>query len=135
MSYCRWSSDNGYCDLYVYEDVQGGWTSHVAARRRPPGAPRDPMYAFMAGGVKEYMSAMDEWNKWAQSVTMIDIDHPEAGTSFNHDTPGECAENLKRLRAEGFVVPEYAINSLMEEEAEREASAGDIEGQGGSSPV
>lgn len=29
MSYCRWSSDNFKCDVYVYADVSGGWTTHV----------------------------------------------------------------------------------------------------------
>lgn len=46
MSYCRWSSMNWGCDVYVYEDCDvyvyedcdGGWTTHVAGRRRifPP---------------------------------------------------------------------------------------------------
>ena len=38
MSYCRWSSMNSMCDVYVYEDDAGGWTTHVAAKRRilPP---------------------------------------------------------------------------------------------------
>jgi hypothetical protein len=135
MSYCRWSSDNGYCDLYVYEDVHGGWTTHVATHRIPPGAPPDPIDLLFAGDVGGYLKRNEERSEWIKGINTIKIDHPEAGTSFNHDTPGECAENLKRLRAEGFVVPECAINSLMEEEAEREASAGDIEGQGGSSPV
>lgn len=38
MSYCRWSSMNWMCDVYVYEDVGGGWTTHVAGQRRaiPP---------------------------------------------------------------------------------------------------
>ena len=38
MSYCRWSSMNFMCDVYVYEDVSGGWTTHVASCRRivPP---------------------------------------------------------------------------------------------------
>lgn len=34
MSYCRWSSDNFECDLYCYSDVNGGYTTHVAGRRR-----------------------------------------------------------------------------------------------------
>lgn len=34
MSYCRWSSDHFECDVYVYEDVSGGWTTHVAGRRQ-----------------------------------------------------------------------------------------------------
>lgn len=27
MAYCRWSTPD--CDVYVYEDVMGGWTTHV----------------------------------------------------------------------------------------------------------
>ena len=38
MSYCRWSSMNWKCDVYVYADVSGGYTTHVAGNRRalPP---------------------------------------------------------------------------------------------------
>lgn len=34
MSYCRFSSMNWMCDVYVYEDCGGGWVTHVAGRRR-----------------------------------------------------------------------------------------------------
>lgn len=33
MSYCRWSSMDYQCDLYIYDDVSGGLTVHVAAGR------------------------------------------------------------------------------------------------------
>ena len=33
MSYCRFSSDDYGCDAYVYEDVSGGFTIHLAGRR------------------------------------------------------------------------------------------------------
>ena len=33
MSYCRWSSDDFQCDVYVYESVAGGFVTHVAANR------------------------------------------------------------------------------------------------------
>ena len=38
MSYCRFSSMNMMCDVYVYQDCRGGWTTHVASVRRviPP---------------------------------------------------------------------------------------------------
>ena len=38
MSYCRFSSMNWRCDVYVYADYSGGWTTHVAGRRKvlPP---------------------------------------------------------------------------------------------------
>ena len=29
MSYCRWSSDCHQSDVYVYEDVKGGFTTHA----------------------------------------------------------------------------------------------------------
>ena len=38
MSYCRFSSDNWRCDVYVYERSGGGWATHVAGNRHivPP---------------------------------------------------------------------------------------------------
>ena len=38
MSYCRFSSMNWRCEVYVYADISGDWTTHVAGRRRllPP---------------------------------------------------------------------------------------------------
>jgi len=47
MSYCRWSSDNWQCDLYCYDDISGGITTHVAGyrcvkgRKRRIGLPHD----------------------------------------------------------------------------------------------
>ena len=34
MSYCRFSSMNWKCEVYVYENVHGGWTTHVAGNKR-----------------------------------------------------------------------------------------------------
>jgi len=33
MAYCRWSSDNFQSDVYVYEDIDGTWITHVAGSR------------------------------------------------------------------------------------------------------
>lgn len=33
MSYCRFSTDDYQCDVYVYEDVGGWWSTHVAGNR------------------------------------------------------------------------------------------------------
>ena len=41
MSYCRWSSDDFRCDLYIYESA-AGFVIHVAANRvewDPPTSP------------------------------------------------------------------------------------------------
>lgn len=45
MSYCRWSTDDFLCDLYIYEHYEGFWAIHVASIRRvyhKPLPPPDP---------------------------------------------------------------------------------------------
>lgn len=83
MSYCRFSSDGFNCDVYVYEDCAGGWTTHVAANRGEKGP--------------------------------IDLEY--AGSRFNHPTALLCATNLEKLKEMGYLVPQYAIDNLKEENA------------------
>lgn len=136
---------NWMCDVYVYEDVNGGWTTHIAGARRlfPP----IPAISFTLlpkfGGRLDqdrmrvvYSSAWREsaaklvhrfwcfWHKYLHLASgrlspRIKIKLPHAGGMFNDDTPGECAERLLYLRSLGYKVPQYAIDSLMEEENER----------------
>ena len=128
MSYCRWSCMDGYSDVYVYANVHGGWTTHVAGRRIPEGAPPDAdsvMLKFMdnhpgdtKGAADAYLAAQKCRREWDANHPHFAIDHPEAGVSFNHDSPGACADNLERLRGEGFTVPDWAIETLREEHLE-----------------
>ena len=126
MSYCRWSSNNGYCDVYVYEDVNGGWTAHIAGRRRPPGRPPGmmefmAMYAIAGGGVapeltseaKDAIKLLSQAQKaWDKKNPHVDISHDLAGKSFNFATPGECAEALAEWKESGLLVPDDAIEAL-----------------------
>lgn len=120
MSYCRFSDLNGLCDVYVYEDVSGGWTTHVATRRMPAGAPRAPLELLMVGNAaatEAYRVYEEAYADWYNSHEHEDIDHPEAGARFNHATPGECADNLQRLRVSNLIVPHYAIQALRREQS------------------
>jgi len=119
MSYCRWSSDDFKCDVYVYEDVSGGWTTHIAGRRRigletlPPNpytreALEDPKWNDM---YKAYHLAVG-------SLPMEDITLPHAGETFHDPSPGECADHLEMLRSLGYYVPQYAIDALREEQTQ-----------------
>ncbi len=151
MSYCRWSSDWGECDVYVYEDVSGGWTTHVAGRRAKHRVP-DEIRAIVEGASPEewaekYLEAREaerEWKKtfphelwptvktdgspgedfvaWADSE-YLDLQEigSEAGESYNDPTPGDCADRLEALRAKGFNLPQYAIDALREEDEQNEA--------------
>jgi len=117
MSYCRWSSDDYQCDIYAYE-AETGFVVHVASSRRrfaePLPEPVSPSEDF------------DGWWKRLKTVSsMLDqaTSHPiglqNDGESFSFDTPGECADKLVHLRELGYNVPEYAIDSLREEQASR----------------
>ena len=143
MSYCRWSSDFGECDVYVYADASGGWTTHVAGRRLKHRVP-DEIRALAAVDFVAGHMAEAEWRetlpcdelpcqtmqadgttkpgtfktpKSSEYISLAEIS-PLAGQSFNDSTPGECADRLEALRAAGFNVPQYAIDELREEQKE-----------------
>lgn len=49
MSYCRWSSNDFQCDLYCYEDINGGWTTHIAGSKLIPREPLPPEIPWKRG--------------------------------------------------------------------------------------
>lgn len=117
MSYCRWSSDDFRCDVYVYQCAfDGRWNTHVAANRvvfqepLPEAVPYDDTLAWY-----------ERFNKVMEIVGRAPrerIDHELAGQTLYDESPGDCARTLERLRGEGFNVPDYAIQSLHEEQRE-----------------
>ena len=54
--------------------------------------------------------------KMLDDAEMVGIGFEHDGESFNHDTPGECADWLKELSEMGYNVPQYAIDSLREDD-------------------
>lgn len=116
MSYCRFSSDDFQCDVYVYEDCAGGWTTCVASNRRvykealPPEVEIDD--------VDSWMERYKKVNKMLDESDLVPIGLEYDGAHFNDNTPGECAGTLKMLKAAGYNVPQYAIDALEEEERE-----------------
>ena len=60
---------------------------------------------------------------WSRFRGLHDIGLEHDGESFNHDTPGECAENLISLRVCGYNVPQYAVEALFEEQVEMDTVA------------
>lgn len=66
MSYCRWSSMNWMCDVYVYEDVSGGWTTHVAGRRRAIPPIPDLMGGRLSMALHRWSKA--EWDKETRGI-------------------------------------------------------------------
>ncbi len=146
MSFCRFSSMNWMCDVYVYEDVSGGFTTHVARNRRifPP-IPDIPITSLpRLGGKWDNEARMSVypsrwrkvvataflrfWTFWHGRVHMASLDLipsrtiglPHDGETYSDESPGECADTLLMLRAAGYNVPQYAVDALRAEQAELE---------------
>lgn len=105
MSYCRWSTDNFTCDLYCYEDCSGGWTTHVAARRRTP------EYTELPDWTKVDAAELDEWG----AKSFVDIGLPHDGESFNDPTLEDFLARVTSLRDMGYVVPDRVIENIKQE--------------------
>lgn len=124
MSYCRWSSDNWKCDLYCYKDVHGGWTTHVAGRRRVglDQLPPDPLLLLTAGGIDsgEWHKKYVEHHAILESLPFEEITLPYAGATFNDSTLESFREHLLHLRSVGYNFPDYVLEEIDQEIKERD---------------
>lgn len=120
MSYCRWSSDNWRCDLYCYEDVNGGWTTHVAGRRRVGEIPPDRFDDFIDKKItaEEYAELHRIHMDAVGACEMVEINFPHAGETFNDATLEEFKERLLWLRSIGYQFPDYVLEVVDREIAE-----------------
>lgn len=145
MSYCRFSSMNWRSDVYVYEHVDGGWTTHVAGRRRwiqpiPELSSSVSQKLYKWSGAKydmetrkfsypskirravyhAWLSVSTFWYRQfhLRSLDMIPlrpIGLRHDGETFSDPTPISCALRLLELRSIGYFVPEYAVENLLKE--------------------
>lgn len=118
MSYCRFSSDDWQCDVYVWADVGGGWSTEVAGCRwifndlpDPVDLPHPFTDAQFHAWLERYRRVMEMHGDESHGH-WLHLPAPEGGRSYRHATPGECADNLERLRGAGFNVPQDAIDAL-----------------------
>jgi hypothetical protein len=120
MSYCRWSSLNWMCDLYCYEDVSGGWTTHVATSRRvrEPVPNEDRARAdFMADKItaKEMTRIHGEAMDDLRTISLEPIGLAYDGETFNDPTLEAFRDRIVMLADAGYIVPEWLISDIEEE--------------------
>lgn len=141
MSYCRFSSNNFWCDVYVYKNVNGGWTTHVAANRHViPPIPQLPwrwmpklgviydegrviypsrFHAAVADVCLSVLGASNRLHLWSvRVIPRRKIGGPYDGARLHIEEesgPAEVAGQLEALRDWGYKVPQYAIDALLEE--------------------
>lgn len=114
MSFCRWSTDDYQCDLYVWEDADGGYAVAVASRRTVYDEP-------LPEPVPMTPDTLDEWlARWKRVHELPyhyeDIDLPHVGTTFREPTGAAAAERVGMLRKLGYRCPDILEDRLRAED-------------------
>lgn len=126
MSYCRWSCDDYRCDLYCYEDVSGGYTTHVASSRydwEPPSpspysvAEMDRLLRAEPGGAAWAKSQQDYHAKLG-GAPIVRIGLPLDGKSFNDPDLESFRQRVADLIEMGYRAPAYVLETIDEEIAD-----------------
>jgi hypothetical protein len=128
MAYCRFSTDCFRCDVYAYEDVSGGWTIHVAARKRDvPADFIDPLLTliegFDPGDVVDAEARVKEYNRVhaiLDNLPWIELASPSAGQSFREHSLEGFRDRMVKLREEGLRFPGEVFTDIDNEIASRD---------------
>ena len=115
MAYCRWSSEDFGCDLYVYEDVMGGFTVHVAGNRVVGEVPR---LGDLGGDPDEVMRSYRAQMDFLKGAERKPIGLACDGQTFRLATGAEAAAKVRELVAMGYRCPEGVAEQLEEESDE-----------------
>jgi hypothetical protein len=123
MSYCRISSNDYQCDVYVYDAEDGCVQIHVAGRRHVGKTPIPKMprkwWTLPPEDMLVFVRAQEEWLRQAR---LEPIGLPFDGESFLMSGPTEAAEKLEELEELGYLIPRSAINALR-----MQATLGDLD--------
>lgn len=120
MSYCRWSTDDFQCDLYVYEHCGGGFTTHVAGNRVVYDKPLPPAVPFQ-GNVDAWFARHRAVMDAVEVASRTPVGLPHDGETFNDPTLVDLLARLIHLREAGYKFPDQVLDQVRAEIAETEA--------------
>lgn len=135
MSYCRWSTDNFQCDLYCYEDVSGGYTIHVAARRSITPYPYEGSYqefidlCLSNQFTERWLERHKKWSEETEKIKKKSIGLPYDGETFNDPNLEAFLDRLLMLREVGYKFPDYVLENVKHEIMEEKSIATPTEGK------
>jgi hypothetical protein len=114
MSYCRWSSDDFKCDLYCYEDVSGGFITHVASNRVVGEVPRLE-WEDLETNIDQFMASSKAQSAFLETAERRPIGLPCDGQRFNDPDLDSFLARLEALRAMGYHLPDYVLEDVRDE--------------------
>jgi|WetSurMetagenome_2_1015567.scaffolds.fasta_scaffold148707_3 hypothetical protein len=117
MSYCRFSSDNFNCDLYIYEDVSGGFTTHVASNRQRTWI---KLFYWITDKRLKFGNYKTRWRRFRLFKIPLFLTHKKIdgafdGKTFNDDTISDVLKKVDALKRCGYKIPECSYNTIKEE--------------------
>ena len=112
MSYCRFSSDDWRCDLYLYADVKGGYTLHIAHKRISGDVPR---LDWDIEDQDRFWQSYHTQNAYVQQAIYDPILLPFAGEDLRLADLAEVEAWLLRLRELGYNFPDYVLEMVRQE--------------------
>ena len=118
MSWCRFSTiceNNKKSSLYIYEDVGGGVTILVAARKRKNEEFAPKLPDILEVGTEEWLEAVGKRGAWIEkNAPLLEINLPYAGETFNLNDKEELISFLYKLKEIGYNFPEYVFDIAKE---------------------
>jgi hypothetical protein len=115
MAYCRWSSNNFQCDIYIYSDVNGGYTTHVAANKTIGDHPKRLDITTPGITPEQWLESNAALEKFLESAQRVPLGLPYDGKSYNDATPELAIARLEELKRVGYRFPDGVIDALREE--------------------
>lgn len=110
MSYCRWSSNNWKCDLYIYQTTNGYYTTHVARNRVVGEVP------FSDWSSPETLYASEKAQAdFLDTCRREPIGLPCDGMTFEYDSLTDLCASVVKLQAMGYIVPQWVVDGILDE--------------------
>jgi len=116
MSYCRFSTDDYTCDLYVYDDAGGGVTVHVAGSRylyRREDLP--PVVPLTDATIPQWTERHRRVSQLVEKAERVRITLPHAGESRYNLDPEDAVAFLRELQDLGYHFPAAVIAAIEDE--------------------
>ena len=115
MSYCRFSTDDYECDLYVYDDTNGGITIHVARVRRVLKEPLPPKIKMTPDNISKWMERNSQVIKILEEADLVKIGLDFDGQSFYGLERDQAADLIEALINLGYRAPTWLVQAVRQD--------------------
>lgn len=114
MSYCRWSTNDFQCDLYVFASCYGGYEINIRKTRPVFTEPLPAVVPFDKDHVKEWLARDNIVRDMLHKSALVPIGLLHDGKTFSGDLE-ETISTLENLCDLGYKFPLEIIDEIKED--------------------